>query len=97
VQEALTNSARHAPGAVTQVVLTYGPGSTTVQVNNTRSRADGDAAAQIPSATMSGLGGGNGLVGLRERLQRVGGTIEAGPTDDGWRVSLTVPTSRVPT
>jgi signal transduction histidine kinase len=96
VQEALTNSARHAPGAETQVLLTYGPDNTTVQVNNSRSRADGDAA-RVPPAALAGLGGGNGLTGLRERLEGVGGSIEAGPTDGGWRVRLTVPTTRVST
>jgi signal transduction histidine kinase len=37
------------------------------------------------------VGGGNGLRGLRERLERVGGRLDAGPTDDGWRVRLEIP------
>jgi signal transduction histidine kinase len=94
VQEALTNAARHAPGAATQVLLTYGPDETRVQVKNGPSRADRDAAGG-PGPPLAGLGGGNGLAGLRERIESAGGTMEAGPTDDGWRVSLAVPTTRV--
>jgi signal transduction histidine kinase len=96
VQEALTNSARHAPGAVTQVLLTYGPDNTTVHVMNSQSPADEDAPS-VPLGALAVLGGGNGLAGLRERLERVGGTMEAGPAHDGWLVSLAVPTTRVPT
>jgi signal transduction histidine kinase len=96
VQEALTNAARHAPGAATRVLLSYGPDETTVHVKNSRSRIDGDAAF-VPGAALAGLGGGNGLSGLRERIEGVGGTMEAGPTDDGWQVRLAVPMTRVPT
>jgi signal transduction histidine kinase len=92
VQEALTNAARHAPGAVTRVLLTYGPEETTVRVQNSRSGADRDTAS-FPATTLAGLGGGNGLAGLRERVQLAGGTMQAGPTDDGWLVKLGVPTS----
>jgi signal transduction histidine kinase len=37
------------------------------------------------------VGGGNGLNGMRERLERAGGRMQAGPTGDGWRVELEVP------
>lgn len=96
VQEALTNAARHAPGAATQVLLTYGRDATTVEIRSRRSRVDEDADA-VPRAAVAGLGGGNGLVGLRERVEHAGGTMEAGPTDDGWLVRLAVPTTVTPT
>jgi signal transduction histidine kinase len=95
VQEALTNAARHAPGAATLVLLTYGADTTTVDVETGRSRTGRDETS-APGPALAGLGGGNGLMGLRERVERVGGTMEAGPTHDGWRVSLAVPTSRTP-
>ncbi|WP_279583355.1 ATP-binding protein [Fodinicola feengrottensis] len=37
-------------------------------------------------------GSGHGLLGLRERAELLGGTIESGPTgDDGYRVQLRLP------
>jgi signal transduction histidine kinase len=82
VQEALTNVARHAPGAATTVVLRFEPERTTVAVENGRAAAN---------ALLTAIGGGHGLEGMRERLARVGGGISAGPTDRGWRVELDVP------
>jgi len=40
---------------------------------------------------LGGLGGGKGLAGLRERLERAGGRMNAGATESGWRVELEVP------
>ena len=83
-QEALTNIARYAPGASTQVVLRYGSGHTSLTVE--------DRLAQpTDHAGLAGLGGGNGLSGLRQRLERAGGRMQAGPTETGWRVELEVP------
>jgi signal transduction histidine kinase len=87
VQEALTNVARYAPGAVTSVVLHYAPDRTTLCVEDRSARNGGPAvAAKSPAA-----GGGHGLAGMRERVERAGGRMQAGPTDDGWQVTLEVP------
>ena len=83
VQEALTNVARYAPGATATVVLRYADGGATLTVED----HDGDHAR----APLPGLGGGHGLAGMRERVERAGGRMEAGPTPDGWRVRLEVP------
>ena len=41
---------------------------------------------------LAGVGTGNGLRGLRERVGACGGTLEAGPTaDGGWRVAARIP------
>jgi signal transduction histidine kinase len=84
-QEALTNIARHAPGASATVVLRYGDGRTTLTVEDRR------AASQPTPGSLYGVGGGHGLAGMRERLERAGGTMQAGATDTGWRVELEVP------
>jgi signal transduction histidine kinase len=47
--------------------------------------------APVASGGLVGVGGGRGLAGMRERVGRSGGSVQAGPTDDGWRVELQVP------
>jgi signal transduction histidine kinase len=84
-QEALTNVVRYAPGATATVVLRYDSGHTTLSVEDRLAGPKPDAAGVV------GVGGGNGLIGMRERLERAGGTMRAGPTDTGWRVELDVP------
>ncbi|MGA5550729.1 sensor histidine kinase [Streptomyces pseudogriseolus] len=79
-REALTNAARHAPGAPVVVQLTGGPGATVTVVNG---------PATQPSSAPSG--GGSGLRGLRAAVTAVGGTFEAGPHGDGYRVRARVP------
>jgi signal transduction histidine kinase len=85
-QEALTNVARYAPAASTNVVVRYGDDRTTLTVE--------DRVADGPPPSAGGLehvGGGRGLAGMRERIERLGGTAQAGPTEAGWRVELTIP------
>lgn len=89
VQEALTNVRRHAPGAAVAVHVNVEGSRLRVAVHN------GRPAAQ-PSQPAGGSGG-FGLVGLRERVAVVDGTLEAGATPDGgWRVTATFPTVVVP-
>ncbi|NUR86221.1 MAG: histidine kinase [Nonomuraea sp.] len=81
VQEALTNVHKHADGAETDVHLRYRPGELEVLVRNRSSTADGD----LP-------GSGWGLVGLRERVELVGGRLEAGPrAEGGFQVLAGIP------
>jgi signal transduction histidine kinase len=80
-QEALTNVARYAPSARTTVTVRYEHESTRLSVDN------GISA----SPPRHGMGGGRGLDGLRERVERAGGTLSAGPTAEGWRVEIEVP------
>ena len=88
-QEALTNVARYAPTATTTVLLRYDSTQTTLIVENRLAELVPAAAAQ---GGLTGVGGGRGLAGMRERLERIGGNVEAGPTETGWRVQLDVPT-----
>ena len=71
VQEALTNARRHAPGAAVDVELRYGDADLAVRV---RDNGPGPAAAGSP---------GHGLLGMRERVATVGGTLRTGPAPGG--------------
>lgn len=81
-REALTNAARHAPGAPVVVALT-GDAARGATVTITNGRPAGESS---PVA-----GGGSGLPGLRAAVTAVGGTLEAGPNGDGYRVRAYVP------
>ncbi|MFI1647647.1 sensor histidine kinase [Streptomyces avidinii] len=86
VQEALTNCHKHAPGARVVVRLAHRSGEIAMQVEN--GPCDGKATEPgLPS-------GGNGLVGMRERVLALGGVFVSGPTDaGGFRVSAVLPTA----
>jgi signal transduction histidine kinase len=86
-QEALTNVARYAPGARTVVVLSYETDHATLSVEDHLPVP----AAATTDRGLIGVGGGRGLAGMRERVERAGGTMHAGPTEQGWRVELDVP------
>ncbi len=88
VQEALTNVHKHAAGAKVIVRLAHREAEVAMQVENGPS--DGAVAdAGLPS-------GGNGLVGMRERVTALGGVFVSGPTDaGGFRVSAVLPTGGV--
>jgi signal transduction histidine kinase len=87
-QEALTNVARYAPGARTAVLLRYEPARVCLTVED---RVPAPAGAGPGPGALGGIGGGRGLDGMRERVERAGGRMEAGPTEAGWRVRLDVP------
>ncbi|MEO3976226.1 histidine kinase [Streptomyces sp. CAU 1734] len=89
VQEALTNVHKHAAGAKVTVRLGHREGEVAMQVENGAPDTDGTAAdADLPS-------GGNGLVGMRERVMALGGVFVSGPTDaGGFRVSAVLPVDR---
>jgi signal transduction histidine kinase len=80
VQEALTNSRRHAPGAAVDVELHYTGAALRLLV---RDNGPGQA---------SPAPGGHGLLGMRERAAAVGGELRAGPaTAGGFVVEATLP------
>ncbi|GGN19571.1 sensor histidine kinase [Streptomyces fuscichromogenes] len=84
VQEALTNARRHAPDADVNVRLDVDRGRLLVAVVNT--------APDRRGAPPAGGRGGFGLVGLRERIEALDGTLHTGPTSDGgWSTRAVVP------
>jgi signal transduction histidine kinase len=86
-QEALTNVARYAPGARTEVILRSRDAHAVLSVED-RLPAGGQLAG---ADGLSGVGGGRGLSAMRDRVSRLGGRVSAGPTDEGWRVELELP------
>ncbi|MFD9328250.1 histidine kinase [Streptomyces sp. NPDC060065] len=85
VREALTNVARHAPGAHTTVRCRYGDTRTDVVVTSA-------APPEGSTAHGAGLGGGRGQGFLRSRAREAGGTLHSGPTaDGGWEVRAVLP------
>lgn len=84
VQEALTNVRRHAPNAQTVVRLDAQPAWVRVVVTN---------SSPLHGASKP-IGGhsGYGLLGLRERVEALDGTLQAGPLHGGgWQVTATLP------
>ncbi|WP_437093393.1 sensor histidine kinase [Streptomyces sp. enrichment culture] len=84
IQEALTNTLKHAgPDATAEIALSYGDkGAVTVTITDT-----GSPGTAAPAD-------GRGLPGMRERTALYGGTLEAGPRphpERGWRVHLHLP------
>lgn len=91
VVEALTNVRRHAVRATrVSVDLTTPEEHLVVSVAD-----DGQGGEQRLSATPSSGEGGLGLAAMSDRVQRLGGTVEAGPHGRrGWRVTVRLPLGR---
>jgi len=81
-QEALTNVRKHAPANRVQVHLRYASGGAELTVDDF-----GSAPAPGPNGSTEGYG----LEGMRERAELLGGNLEAGPRDTGFRVRLWLP------
>ncbi|TWD82205.1 signal transduction histidine kinase [Kribbella amoyensis] len=81
VQEAITNTLRHADaGAITVRVVAEGEDRIKVAVS------DDGVPARPPSCPA-----GHGLAGMRERVEAVGGSLEVRATADGWQVTALLP------
>jgi signal transduction histidine kinase len=81
VQEALTNVVRHSGSRHARVLVGYGDDALKLRIDDDGPATGADAG-----------GSGNGLAGMRERAAALGGTIEAGPREDGgFRVLAVLP------
>jgi signal transduction histidine kinase len=82
VQEALSNAARYAPDSSVRVRIRYDEEQLFVSV------IDDGAAGTVVSES----GGGHGLIGMRERVTMLGGTLSAGPAEGvGFAVAAALP------
>ncbi|MEU9897975.1 histidine kinase [Streptomyces phaeochromogenes] len=107
VQEALANVVRHAPGAPTQVSVSVSqpvsqvvsePAAELAAEPGSEDRARltvlvvNGSSPQPPAAPLEEGGTGHGLVGMRERVRLVGGTLDTGPLPGGgFRVAAQLP------
>jgi signal transduction histidine kinase len=86
VQEALTNTIRHAHAARAAVTLSYEPGYITVSVADSGPRGDGPRGGNGSAALNPGsplAGSGLGLAGIAERVASCRGSLTVGPTPGG--------------
>jgi signal transduction histidine kinase len=84
LQEALSNAMRHAPGSQVRLNVGYHGDCVALDVRN-----DAGPRPSPPGA------GGHGLIGMRERAAMLGGSLDAGPTEDGgFQVTAVLPMSR---
>jgi signal transduction histidine kinase len=82
VQEALTNTVKHAAGASAKVSVEYGSDLLKVEITDTGGT----------SSAPAGAGDGHGLIGLRERLAVYGGVLQASRRlTGGYRVTASIP------
>jgi signal transduction histidine kinase len=82
VQEALTNTVRHARATRAEVTVRYGPDAVELDVRDDGRTAQGGATN----------GSGHGIAGMRERAALLGGTLDAGPLQGGgYRVHARLP------
>jgi signal transduction histidine kinase len=79
-QEALTNAARHAPEATTEVAIRVVPDEVVLSV---------ESVGPI-GATQTAAPNRFGLVGMRERADAIGADLDAGPSERGWLVRCRV-------
>ncbi|MGV9677678.1 sensor histidine kinase [Nocardia sp. NPDC003482] len=82
VQEALTNARKHAPGRPVTLTLRDQSDQLAVTIANRI------APQRIP---LTGSGTGAGLLGMRERIEAVGGTVAAGKENGQWTIRILVP------
>jgi signal transduction histidine kinase len=82
VQESLTNVVKHAPGASTSVSVLLLGDRVEVKVRN----------ASAGTGRSPATSGGQGLVGMRERVSMYDGVLDVGPTSDGgFEVGVVLP------
>lgn len=80
-QESLANIAKHAPDSKSAVTLAVSSASARITVDN-----------RLPVAIAAPQSAeGRGLRGMRQRVELLGGAIDAGPTEDGWSVRADIP------
>ena len=74
IQESLTNVIRHARAATARIAIAYSHAEVVIEIEDDGRGLDENGQP---------VGGGNGLLGMRERAAALGGDLEAGPLAAG--------------
>lgn len=93
VQESVTNVMKHAHDHHAVIAIRIGPEVVELVVEDT---AAPDRTTGTPSVAPLLGPSGNGIIGMRERANAVGGTLAAGPTASGWRIAARLPVTVAP-
>ena len=88
IQEALTNAHKHGSEHRAHLLVEVTTDAARIVVTNPVGPA---ATARDEEGTPAGRGG-HGLLGIRERVASVRGTVESGPSATGYRLTVTLPT-----
>ena len=93
VQEALTNTLKHSPGAATTVTIHWGEDGLHLRIQNDPVSAVSAVSSAVNQRASSPVpGSGNGLRGMSERIALYHGTLSYGlQPDGGWLVEATLP------
>lgn len=95
VQEAVTNVLKHAGRGYARVSLSYRASGLDIEVNNHtndflgRARSTDNGAGPVAQGDSGSTG--HGLIGLRERVSLLGGTLTAHPVPNGFHLSAVLP------
>jgi signal transduction histidine kinase len=81
-QESLANIAKHAASSKTDVALSVSSSHASLSVVN-------DIPVTVPATSSSECG--RGLPGMRQRVELLGGILDAGPCEQGWSVRAEIP------
>jgi signal transduction histidine kinase len=81
-QESLANVAKHAPSSKVTVRLDVSPSSVALSIVN---------EMPVAVAAIAASRDGRGVSGMRERVELLGGVIDAGPCRNGWSVRAEIP------
>ncbi|MGP4017429.1 sensor histidine kinase [Saccharopolyspora sp. 5N708] len=85
VQEAMTNVLKHAGAGRARVLLDYGPAALRIEVTNRINGVDAVGGRTVSQPS------GHGLIGLRERVALLGGTLTAHPIMNGFHLEAVLP------
>ena len=83
IQEALTNTLKHAKGSRARVSLHFAPDNLELSVT--------DDGGRYMTTELGSAGAGRGVIGMRERVAMFGGEFSAGPTEQGYAVQARLP------